>query len=239
MLAQWQHIVEHLARQMDDPAKFMQQVVRLYGTGEYSEDELHLRDGRIISRRSVPFKCEGEDFGRIWIYTDGTEAWNAKIDALTGLRNRRAYARYFPEFAQAADDGMIKAVAIMDLDNFKAYNDTYGHAAGDGVLRRIGALLSPPIVGDEMAFRIGGEEFLIACKNQTEGGVIAFFESIRSGLTTAAIPHSGNGSEKVVTASLGLALFRGPQDPGSLFEAVDLALYQSKSSGRNRMTLAH
>jgi PAS domain-containing protein len=51
MLAQWQHIVEHIARQMDDPAKFMQQVVRLYGTGEYSEDELHLRDGRTISRR--------------------------------------------------------------------------------------------------------------------------------------------------------------------------------------------
>jgi diguanylate cyclase (GGDEF)-like protein len=236
--ADWQHIVEHIARQMDDPGRFLQQVDRLYGTAENSEDELHLRDGRIISRRGVPFNGDGEGFGRIWIYTDVTEAWNAKIDALTGLRNRRAYARYFPEFAQAADDGLMKAVAIMDVDNFKAYNDTYGHAAGDAVLRRIGALLSPPVVADEMAFRIGGEEFLIACKSQTEGGAISFFESIRCGLKDAAIPHSGNGGEKVVTASLGLALFRGPQDPGSLFEAADLALYKSKSSGRNRMTVA-
>jgi diguanylate cyclase (GGDEF)-like protein len=238
MLANWHHIVDHIASQMDDPRQFMQQVVRLYGTREDSDDELHLRDGRIISRRSVPFNCEGEGFGRIWIYTDVTEAWNAKIDALTGLRNRRAYTRYFPKFAEAEDDGLVKAVGLMDVDNFKAYNDTYGHAAGDAVLRRIGALLSPPAVGDEMAFRIGGEEFVIACKSQTEVGAIDFFESIRCALKEAAIPHSGNGKEKVVTASLGVSLFRGAQDPASLFEAVDSALYKSKSSGRNRMTLA-
>jgi diguanylate cyclase (GGDEF)-like protein len=237
--AHWQHIVEHISRQIDDPAKFMQKVIELYGTRESSVDELHLRDGRIISRRSVPFDCAGEGFARIWIYTDVTEAWNAKIDALTGLKNRRAYARYFPEFAQAADDGLMKAVAIMDVDNFKAYNDIYGHAAGDAVLRQIGALLSSLAAGDEVAFRIGGEEFLIACKSQTETAAISFFESIRCGLEKAAIPHSGNGSEKVVTASLGLAMFRGMRDPGSLFEAVDLALYKSKSSGRNRLTLAH
>jgi diguanylate cyclase (GGDEF)-like protein len=239
MLAHWDRVIEHIAGQMEDPSKFMQQVVRLYDVRENSEDELHLRDGRIIARRGVPFSLEGDGFGRIWIYTDVTEAWNAKIDALTGLKNRRAYARYFPEFARAADDGLTKAVAIMDVDNFKAYNDIYGHAAGDTVLRRIGALLSSPILGDEMAFRIGGEEFLIACKTPSEGRAIAFFESIRCGLEQAAIPHSGNGIQKVVTASLGLALFRGTQDPGSLFDAVDSALYKSKSAGRNRVTLAH
>ncbi|HTJ59285.1 MAG TPA: diguanylate cyclase [Devosiaceae bacterium] len=237
MLPDWEHIVEHIAAQMEHPARFLQEVTRLYGVCESSQDELRLRDGRIISRRSVPFDSEGEKFGRIWIYTDVTEAWNAKIDALTGLKNRRAYARYFPEFAQAADDGLMKAVAIMDVDNFKAYNDIYGHAAGDEVLRRIGSLLSP-MVGDEMVFRIGGEEFLIACKYQNEVRAIDFFESIRTGLKSAAIPHRGNGSEMVVTASLGLALFRGSQDPGHLFDAADSALYRSKSSGRNRITLA-
>lgn len=89
-----------------------------------------------------------------------------------------------------------------------------------------------------MAFRIGGKEFLIVCKSQTEEEAIGFFEPIRCGLKDAAIPHSGNGGEKVITASLGLAPFGG-RAIRTLFEVADLALYRSKSSGRNQMTVAH
>lgn len=126
----------------------------------------------------------------------------------------------------------------MDVDNFKGYNDVYGHAAGDIVLKQIGRLVSSRLRGDDVAFRIGGEEFLIACTARTEMGACAFFEALRLGIEAEGIPHKLNGPRRVVTASFGLAVFRGPHDPEKLFEAVDEALYVSKASGRNVVTIA-
>ncbi|OYW28153.1 MAG: hypothetical protein B7Z44_09470, partial [Caulobacter sp. 12-67-6] len=88
------------------------------------------------------------------------------MDALCGIPNRRAYSADYPSFVEAADDGLIKSVGIMDIDNFKAYNDRYGHAAGDLVLRQIGSLLRGKLSPEDMVFRIGGEEFLFACKTR-------------------------------------------------------------------------
>ena len=128
-----------VANQVANTAAFIGEVKRLYHSAESSEDIVLLKDGRIISRRSVPLKEEGALHTRIWIFTDITEARHARIDAITGLPNRRAYADEYPGFALSGSDGLTRSVAIMDIDNFKSYNDTYGHAAGDEVLRRIGA----------------------------------------------------------------------------------------------------
>lgn len=239
LLAEQHHpdLFKHVCSQTMDPDGFRSEVVRLYDSTENSEDEILLKDGRILSRRSVPFFDETIGCARIWIFTDVTDAWHAEIDSLTGLPNRRAYGRQFAGIA-AQDDGLVSGVAIMDVDNFKAYNDLYGHAAGDAVLQKIGELLLSRIEKTDAAFRIGGEEFLIACRARTDKGALTFFEAIRRAIEGEAIQHQGNPPGNVVTASFGLAVFKGPRDPSRLFESVDRALYISKTCGRNQITLA-
>jgi GGDEF domain-containing protein len=114
-----------VAGQVSNTAAFIGEVKRLYDSSESSEDIVPLKDGRIISRRSVPLKEEGALRTRIWIFTDITEAHNSRIDAITGLPNRRAYAKEYPEFVLSGSDGLTRSVAIMDIDNFKSYNDCY------------------------------------------------------------------------------------------------------------------
>jgi diguanylate cyclase (GGDEF)-like protein len=222
-----------------DPVQFVREVERLYRSFENSEDELLFKDGKIVSRRSVPLSEHGQAQGRIWIFTDVTEARHASMDFLTGLPNRRAFAREFPASIMARADGLVRSVAIMDVDNFKSYNDIYGHAAGDAALRQIGSILRSNLTNsDDLVYRIGGEEFLIACRSRRRDTIVAFFEELRRSIQSATIDHSGNPPHGCVTASIGLALFRGPKDPDFAFKQADAALYEAKARGRNRMALA-
>lgn len=228
-----------MAGQLVDPGTIRNEAERLYGSAEHSDDEIMLKDGRVFARRSAPFEEEGDGFARIWIFSDITDAIQAQIDLLTGLPNRRAYSIRYPALVSAPSDGRVTALAIMDIDNFKAYNDAYGHAAGDVVLQRVGRVIASHLRDPAAsAFRIGGEEFVIACKARNDAGAIAFFEKLRKSIAAKAIPHMRNNPEGVVTASFGLAMFLEPRDPGLLFEAVDHALYHSKSLGRNSVTIA-
>lgn len=224
--------------QLADPVAFVREVERINPTSETSQDEVRLADGRVLSRRSIPFEEDGRFEARLWIFTDVTDARAARVDTLCGLPNRRAYAERYPEFVQAEADGLIRAVGIMDIDNFKAYNDHYGHAAGDIVLRQIGSLLRRQLRPDDMAFRIGGEEFLLACKGRQTVGLVSFFEALRQSVAAMALTHSGNPPHGVVTASFGVGVFSGPKDPGEVFRKVDAALYRAKEAGRNAIALA-
>jgi diguanylate cyclase (GGDEF)-like protein len=222
--------------QVTDAAAFVREVERITPTAEASQDEIHLKDGRILSRRSVPYEENGTFVARLWIFTDVTEARAAWVDALCGIPNRRAYSKHFPQFAEAPEDGLVRSVGLMDIDNFKAYNDRYGHAAGDLVLQEIGALLRRHTYhGDDLVFRIGGEEFLVACKTRQEGDAHAFFEAVRQSVMALQLAHSGNPPHHVVTTSIGLEVFRAPQKPADLFGRIDAALYQAKAEGRNKI----
>lgn len=232
-------LLGHVGGQLIDPEAFRREVERVHPTDETSEDELYFKDGRILSRRSVPFLEGGEFRARIWIFTDITDAHSSTFDALTGLPNRRAFSREFPAFVEAPDDGMIRAVAIMDIDNFKAYNDRYGHAAGDAVLHRIGGLLRGHLRrSDDLVFRIGGEEFLMASKAPARANAEDLFEAVRSSIAEMALPHAGNPPHGIVTASLGVGLFRGPRVPAAVFASADASLYRAKAAGRDAVHTA-
>jgi diguanylate cyclase (GGDEF)-like protein len=231
-------MLQFVQDQLVDPVAFAREVERINPTSETSQDEVHLKDGRVLSRRSVPFEENGHFEARIWIFTDITEARHARMDALCGVPNRRAYSTDYPKFVEGADDGLVKSVGIMDIDNFKRYNDHYGHAAGDLVLRQIGVLLRRRLSADDMVFRIGGEEFLLACKTKDENEALAFFESLRESVETMALTHLGNPPYGVVTASFGVGVFRGPKEPGDIFTRVDAALYRAKDGGRNKVLVA-
>ena len=231
-------MLQFVQSQLVDPAAFIREVERINPTSEDSEDEVHLKDGRVLSRRSVPFEENGRFEARLWIFTDVTEARAARVDALCGVANRRAYSAEYPKFAEARADGLVRSVGIMDVDNLKAYNDHYGHAAGDVVLRQIGNLLRRQLKTDDMVFRIGGEEFLVACRTREEHDALSFFEGLRQSVQEMSLSHVGNQPHGVVTASFGVGTFRAPADPAELFCAVDAALYRAKNSGRNSIELA-
>ena len=186
-------LLSFVSDQLVDPAGFRQEVERLTPSDESTEDEIRFKDGRIFSRRSVPCVERGSIEARIWIFTDVTEARNSLLDVLTGLPNRRAYSRSFPLRISMPDDGLFQSVAIMDVDNFKAYNDWYGHAAGDAVLRGIGSIIRSHFQeADDLMFRIGGEEFLIASKNRSLIDAFSLFDSVRGRVEAERTAHAGN-----------------------------------------------
>lgn len=232
-------MLQFVRDQLVDPDAFIRKVEAINPTSEAPEDEVHLKDGRVLSRRSVPFDEDGTFAARLWIFTDVTEARHARVDALCGLPNRRAYSTDFPSFVEAPDDGLFRAVGILDIDNFKAYNDHYGHAAGDLVLRQVGALLRRHAHRpDDLVFRIGGEEFLLACKTRHEADAHAFFEAVRFSVMAMRLTHVGNPPHGVVTTSIGMSVVRGPRGANATFDAIDRALYGAKRAGRNQVGLA-
>jgi diguanylate cyclase (GGDEF)-like protein len=159
----------------------------------------------------------------------------ATHDALTELCNRRHFLELLDkEIARAARHGRPLALAILDVDHFKPINDAHGHIAGDGVLRRIAEVLRQHVRGEDVAARIGGEEFAVLLPEAASDDALAFAERLRAAI--AAVVFSPGGEQRQVTVSIGLAdLGPGCNDRSQLLRAADAALYQAKDTGRNRV----
>jgi len=158
-------------------------------------------------------------------------------DSLTGLYNRHHLMETLAgEVARCRRHNRAFTLLIMDIDHFKSYNDTYGHLAGDEVLRRTGVLLKESIRSCDYAARYGGEEFiLILPETEAEGGVETA-ERIRNQI--AEKDMGADGDPLKVTISAGVASFpRDGDDPHSLIKRADAALYEAKRRGRNRVVL--
>lgn len=158
-------------------------------------------------------------------------------DPLTSLLNRRAFDQALvQEFMRCKREQRTIAIAIMDVDNFKSYNDIYGHSAGDEALRQVGKVLKDATRrSTEFAFRIGGEEFVmlasIAEASEAEAAVSLILEAIQR----LNIPHNGNQPYNKVTMSIGLAIVSADSNMPAkdAYTRADKALYQAKNAGRN------
>jgi diguanylate cyclase (GGDEF)-like protein len=162
----------------------------------------------------------------------------AITDPLTGLLNRRYLREYLPrELTRATRDGAPVALIMMDLDYFKRVNDTFGHEAGDLVLREIGALLRNNIRGSDIACRFGGEEFVIVLPGSALEVARKRAEAIRAATRHLNLTYHGQ-PVGTLTASFGVALFPDhAANPESLLRAADEALYGAKGSGRDRVVI--
>ena len=159
-----------------------------------------------------------------------------RCDPLTGLHNRRALAEDLPALeAHAIRHGESFAIALCDIDHFKAFNDSLGHLAGDDLLREVAARIRGVLRIGDAAYRYGGEEFLLLLRSSDERDAQATAERVRIMLEEARIPHPGLPSG-VVTVSVGVAA--GAAEAALLVAQADAALYEAKRAGRNRVAIA-
>ena len=165
--------------------------------------------------------------------------WVAEHDALSGLANRRSHDRALRQrIAQARRDRVPLALLLLDLDDFKAYNDVFGHPAGDALIQTFGELLGGfarrPL---DQAARVGGEEFALLLYDCDSAAAQRIALRLMAALAARSIVHPRNASARV-GVSIGIAMLQDGQQMEQLYQCADGALYRAKGAGKNRFALA-
>ena len=184
--------------------------------------------GAIVSAVDVTYRVE---------YENQLKSLNQKLqslaitDGLTGLHNHRAFQDHLEEqFQTAMRNKQPLALILMDVDHFKHYNDTYGHQAGDEVLRQVAQILLANVREGDFVARYGGEEFVVVLPRADLESAVAVAERLRRAV------ESAEWQLRPVTGSFGVACARPDMETRQeLIEAADQALYQAKKNGRNRV----
>ena len=159
-------------------------------------------------------------------------------DALTNLANRKAFDEQLARLCAEADaDGRPLALAVLDIDHFKRFNDTWGHQTGDQVLRYVASVLARVSKHPRIAARYGGEEFALIFPGEFSNDVEKALNMMRQEIGSRALRRRSTNDELgAVTISAGFAQHRPGETPSALLERADEALYASKRGGRNRVT---
>lgn len=168
-------------------------------------------------------------------------------DQLTGILNRREFDNVFPrELNNINEQNQLLSFAMIDVDHFKLYNDTYGHLAGDKVLTLIAQAIKDAVRHPhDFAFRYGGEEFALLLPGIGEEEALRICERVVKHVKDLKIAHTTSKTSNIITLSIGVTTFKGNNKvalidtEGTIFDIIsdaDKALYQSKMSGRNKIT---
>lgn len=233
------------------PTDASEELIRgLAATLHTSKDEfVHLCDDRWLSLRTRV----GEDGSAMVVASDVTlmkrseEALRrmalemkdlSATDSLTGLSNRRALDEALErDTAEARGTGSPLSLLLLDVDRFKAFNDTYGHTAGDDCLRRVGQVIGQATRRkSDTTARYGGEEFCLILPQTALDDAVAIADRIRQSIRELAIQHDGSEAG-LVTVSIGVVCVHGnvgPSVPADMLKTADAALYKAKRLGRDR-----
>lgn len=161
------------------------------------------------------------------------EARLAHTDALTGLANRRRLDGDLAALGGAPKTGV--GFLMVDVDHFKAFNDTHGHPAGDAVLREVGRVIASAVRRGDVVYRFGGEEFAALLPGASVDDAKAVGERIRAALHAAKLERGDAAPGGYVTASIGVTRAANGELGATLIEAADQALYEAKRTGRDRV----
>jgi diguanylate cyclase len=166
-----------------------------------------------------------------------TERFGARHDALTLVGNRKSFDERLAQImAQPAPTGTATAMLVWDLDNFKSINDTFGHRAGDRVLKSVATCLVSGLRPDDFVGRIGGEEFVVLLCGLPFAKAGSIAEELRRAVE--ALRFHFRGAPVRVTISCGLTDIRADDTGSSAFDRADAALYQAKAAGKNTVVCA-
>ena len=197
--------------------------------GAYSETVHSLVMYFSVSLLSIPL-------GAVLLFATAMEIFTnlhskSVTDGMTGLMNRSSFE---DEAGQAIRTARTASLIVCDIDHFKMINDSEGHAAGDEVIRKLAACMKSMCAADQLAGRVGGEEFCVLLPMANAEMASLFAENLR---TQIALTGMKNG-DRAVTVSMGIAALTAREDYKSLFERADAALYEAKRTGRNRVCIA-
>lgn len=198
--------------------------------------ESPLKDGDLIKFGSVVLKFLSEDNVEASYHDELYRL--STLDALTQLYNRRYFQEALDrEVASARRYGRPISLVVFDVDHFKRCNDSFGHPAGDAVLREVARKLRERIRAADVASRTGGEEFSVILPDVEAQGAGRFAESLRQAIADTVVQHEHHRIQ--VTISLGVAQLGAlPENSADLVRQADRRLYLAKNSGRNRVVLA-
>jgi len=164
----------------------------------------------------------------------------AMTDALTGVANRKLFDEEIRmSLAESLDRKVPLSLLMIDIDHFKAFNDTHGHQVGDQVLRFVARILKSCVRGEDLTARYGGEEFAIILRDTELPGGVKAGDNIRNAVSKKSVVNRATGkSLGTITVSIGIAQFEPGESVEDLIERADEALYQAKRNGRNRVECA-
>jgi diguanylate cyclase len=159
------------------------------------------------------------------------------LDPLTKIYNRKCFDDgLLRSISEANEGGQPLSLLLVDIDNFKTFNDTYGHQTGDQVLRLVAMTLKSNIKGKDIVARYGGEEFAAVLPSTDLDGAVIVADNIRRAVQAKELlKRSTNEKLGRITASFGVALYRSGESPSSFIERADRCLYAAKHAGRNRV----
>jgi diguanylate cyclase len=221
---------ERLQQQLDVPtlgnliATLVGETTRMRTSAQTVQEEMGATSAEVSRLREQLEKAQGQ----------------ALFDALTELHNRRAFEQSLAQMlTSAVENASPCSLLMLDIDNFKQVNDTYGHVFGDKVIRYVAQRISLSIKGRDVAARYGGEEFAILLPDTTVQGAAVLAEQIRLTVARGKIHRVGT-TEPIagVTVSVGVAESLAGDTVEELTGRADQALYKSKQAGRNRVTVA-
>ncbi len=226
-------------------------VVLVTGLGEQADVRLGMRSGAddYLTKPIDPFNLETRLIAALRVTSLHAELETARgelqrlarTDPLTGLLNRQTMeADLATLHATSVRHGRRYALAMCDVDHFKALNDASGHPAGDAVLRTLGATFRAQARSSDRIYRYGGEEFLLVMPEEHPSGARIAVERFRWSVGALGLPHPSNPGGSV-TMSAGVAGFdpaRRPRSAKEVLAGADAALYQAKTQGRDRTVMA-
>lgn len=185
------------------------------------------------------FLARVENLARVGQLQDELER-ASRTDALTGLSNRRhGMAELDRQVAASQATGTALSVALLDIDHFKRFNDTYGHAAGDEVLIAVAELLRSSTRQSDCVVRWGGEEFLVVLPGLPRSGAAMRMRGLLAALAQRTFTIGAERTEVRVTASCGVAACAPGMTVDALVDRADQFLYRAKEQGRNQVVSAH
>ncbi len=156
-------------------------------------------------------------------------------DGLTGIGNRRRFDRDLERFVGIdSDRGLPVALAMVDVDHFKRFNDAHGHQIGDAVLRHVATIISANVRSVDLVYRYGGEEFAVLLPGADLDDAVEVVERVRAAIAASPLPGMPAETVPPVTVSVGVSV-TPPADGAAMVRAADGALYAAKSGGRNRV----
>jgi len=162
---------------------------------------------------------------------------DAMTDGLTGINNRKSFdLKLLQSTAEAGEENWPLSLLLVDIDFFKKFNDTYGHQAGDQIIRLVAQTFKKGLKGQDTAARYGGEEFAIILPNTPLENAVRVAEVLRRAVASKEVVNRTN-QEKLgqITISVGAAQYRADESLETLIERADAALYRAKQNGRNRV----